>query len=156
MSTPSERKELIAQIHDYPAKLEALVGKYSQAQLDTPVRPGEWTIRQIVHHVADAHCNGYFRTKLILTETKPILKPYDQEAWAKLNDVRLPVETSFLILRGLHERWTKTFDNLPEASWERVGVHLENGLMTLDKVLVSYVQHGETHLEQIRQLARSE
>ncbi|NMB55850.1 MAG: putative metal-dependent hydrolase [Leptolinea sp.] len=155
MTTAAERQALIAHIHDFPSKLESLVGQYSEAQLDTPVRPGEWTIRQIVHHLADAHFNGYIRMKLILTEAKPILKPYDQNAWAQLKDSQLPVQTSFLILRGLHERWAETLASLPEADWERAGVHLENGLVTLDQLLALYVRHGETHLDQIKQLSLS-
>jgi hypothetical protein len=152
MTTPSERKDLIAQIRDFPAKLEKLLAQYSEAQLDIPVRKGEWTVRQIVHHVADAHFNGYIRMRLVLTETKPIIKPYDQDAWAKLNDVKLPLQPSLQIIRGLHERWAVMLTGLPEASWERQGVHLDNGLMTLDRLLVLYAGHGETHLEQIKQL----
>lgn len=152
MTTAAERQHFIAQIRDYPQKLEALVALYPESRLDTPVRPGEWTIRQIVHHVADAHLNAFIRMKLVLTETKPILKPYDQEAWAKLDDMKLPVEVSFNILRGLHERWAKTLENLPDESWQRAGIHLENGLVTLDQLLALYVGHGETHLEQIKQL----
>ncbi len=152
MTTAAERQHLIAQIRDYPQKLEALVAQYPESRLDTPVRPGEWTIRQIVHHVADAHLNAFIRMRLVLTETKPIIKPYDQDAWAKLDDMKLPVEVSLTILRGLHARWAETLKALPEESWQRAGVHLENGLMTLDQLLALYVGHGETHLEQIKQL----
>ncbi len=152
MSTPAERQELIKQIQNFPHELETLLAKYSDTQLDTPVQKGEWTIRQIVHHLADAHFNGYIRMKLVLTETKPILKPYDQAAWADLADMKLPIESSLHILQGLHERWAKLLAGLPESSWERTGVHLENGLMTLDTLLTLYAQHGETHLEQIKQL----
>jgi hypothetical protein len=152
MSTQAERQEFIKQIQKFPHELETLLAKYSEDQLDIPVQKGEWTIRQIVHHLADAHFNGYIRMKLVLTETKPILKPYDQSAWAELADMKLPIESSLHILRGLHERWAKLLADLPETSWERAGIHLENGLMTLDTLLTTYVHHGETHLEQIKQL----
>jgi hypothetical protein len=152
MSTPAERQVLISSIRNFPQELETLVGKYAENQLDVPVRDGEWTIRQIVHHLADAHFNGFIRMKLVLTETKPILKPYDQDAWAVLGDMKLPIQSSFVILQGLHERWATLLANLPESSWERAGIHLENGLVTLDNLLTLYAGHGQTHLEQIKQL----
>jgi hypothetical protein len=152
MPTPNERKILIAKIRNFSQQLNSLVSSYAETQLDTPVATGEWSIRQIVHHVADAHYNGYIRMKLVLTENKPILKPYDQEAWADLQDMKLPIQASLLILQGLHERWASLLESLPEASWERSGVHLENGLMKLDDLLVTYADHGETHLAQISKL----
>jgi hypothetical protein len=94
MANQAEREQQLSKIQKFPGELDSLVGKYSEAQLDVPVSKGEWTIRQIVHHVADAHYNGYIRMKLVLTETKPILKPYDQEAWAELPDMKLPVQTA--------------------------------------------------------------
>jgi hypothetical protein len=152
MSTPAERQALISSIRNFPQELEILVGKYAETQLGVPVRNGEWTIRQIVHHLADAHFNGFIRMKLVLTETKPILKPYDQDAWARLGDMKLPIQPSFAILQGLHARWATLLASLPESSWERAGIHLENGLVTLDNLLALYAGHGQTHLEQIKQL----
>lgn len=153
MTTPSERSALIAQIKNYPAELEALLSKYADTQYDTPVQPGEWTIRQIIHHLPDAHMNGFIRMKLVLAENKPILKPYDQDAWATQADMKLPVEPSLQILRGLHARWAELLSNLPESAWDRGGIHLENGLVTLDQLLYTYAGHGQAHLEQIQQLS---
>jgi hypothetical protein len=97
--------------------------------------------------------NGFIRMKLIITERKPILKPYDQDEWAKLPDtVKMPIHTSLDILKGVHARWEVLLDSLPEASWERAGVHLENGLVTLESMLQTYVQHGENHIEQMRRV----
>jgi hypothetical protein len=146
----NERQALIATIRYYPSQVEAAVGAFPAAQLDTPCGPGEWTVRQVVHHIADAHLNGYVRMKLVLTETKPILKPYDQDAWARLVDMGAPLTASLEILRGLHERWYLLLVDLPEESWRRCGVHLENGLMTLTALLKSYVSHGNEHLAQLQ------
>jgi len=152
MRTPTERQQLIAQLAAFPAALEEKIAQYGEARLDTPVRPGEWTIRQIVHHVADAHLTGYMRMKLILTERTPILKPYDQDAWAVLPDMSMPIEPSLHIVRGVHARWVLTLQDLPAESWARTGVHLENGLVTLDDLLGVYAGHCQAHLGQIDQL----
>jgi hypothetical protein len=153
MTTPSERTALIAQIKNFPAELEALLAKYADNQLDTPVQPGEWTIRQIVHHLPDAHMNGFTRMKLVLSENRPILKPYDQDAWAQHADMKLPIDVSLQILRGLHTRWAELLSSLTESDFERGGIHLENGLVTLDQLLHIYAGHGQTHLDQIQKLS---
>jgi hypothetical protein len=153
MTTPSERTALIAQIKNFPAELEALLAKYADNQLDTPVEPGEWTIRQIVHHLPDAHMNGFIRMKLVLAENKPILKPYDQDVWAGQADMKLPIQPSLQILRGLHERWAALLSSLLESDWERAGIHLDNGLVTLDQLLHTYAGHGQAHLDQIQKLS---
>jgi len=152
MPTPDERKEMIAKIANFPNILEANITQFNETQLDIPIGPGEWTVRQVIHHLADAHLNGYLRMKLILTEIKPILKPFDQEAWMGLVDVKGPIQSSLQILRGVHERWARFLEVLPEESWSRTGVHLENGLLNLDDLLVHFVHHGDTHIEQINQL----
>ena len=87
--------------------------------------------------------------KLVLTEKKPILKPYDQDAWVHLPDAALPPGISLDILRGLHTRWSVMLASLPDESWARTGVHLDNGLMTLDDLLEVYAGHGDAHLAQI-------
>ena len=132
--------------------MDELLARYTVDQLDIPTSPGEWTIRQIVHHMADAHLNGFIRMKLVITENRPILKPYDQEAWAELSDAKGSIQSSLLILRGVHERWAQVLQDLPDSSWARTGIHLENGLVTLDDLLATYVHHGEVHLDQISHL----
>ncbi|NMB59594.1 MAG: metal-dependent hydrolase [Chloroflexi bacterium] len=153
MTTPSERGALIKQIKNFPAELEALLAKYPESHYDQPVQPGEWTIRQIVHHLAEAHMNGFIRMKLVLAENKPILKPYDQDVWAAQADMKLPLEPSLQILRGLHIRWAELLENVTASYWERGGIHLENGLVTLDQLLHIYAGHGQAHLDQIRKLS---
>jgi hypothetical protein len=150
-----ERQKKIEQLRNYPDVLSKKISSLSEKQLDIPVRNGEWTVRQIVHHVADAHLNGYIRMKLVLTENKPILKPYDQDLWADLKDSEGPIQSSMQILVGIHERWANLLSPLSEADWAREGIHLENGLVNLDKLLDTYVNHGQVHLEQIDQLNKS-
>jgi len=152
MPTAVERQNLIAKIANFPAALDEGIAQFSESQLDIPVRAGEWTVRQIVHHVADAHINGYIRMKMVVTENNPMLKPYDQDAWAELADMKTAIQPSIQILHGTHARWASFLQSLPEDAWPRTGVHLENGLLTLDELLLHYVHHCDTHIEQIKQL----
>jgi hypothetical protein len=157
MLTTAERHELIAKIRHLPAAVEAAVKELTAAQLLTPYREGGWTVGQVVHHLADSHLNGFVRMKLMLTEVGPVLKPYDQEAWAKLSDTAsLPIDSSMFILRGLHERWSALLENLPETSWKRSALHPEVGVVTLADLLADYAHHGEQHVEQILKLRARE
>jgi hypothetical protein len=150
MVTPADRQALLARLRQLPDAAEAAVRGLSEVQLDTPCAEGEWTARQVVHHLADAHMNGFIRMKLILTEEQPTLKPYDQDEWVKLRDsAEHPVRAALSILAGLHERWSALLESLPESSWRRSATHPETGTLTLDDLLVTYARHGETHVRQI-------
>ena len=150
MLTKNKRAEMIDKIRSFPKVLENLVEDLSDEQLNTPCGEGEWTIRQIVHHTADAHLNGFVRIKLLLTEENPILKPYNQDRWAKLPDTtNLPIQSSLLILRGLHERMSLLLEKAAESDWVRTGIHLDVGKVSLESLLETYVQHGKEHCEQI-------
>lgn len=149
----TERNRLIKQIRDFPAELENNVCDLNDRQLDTPYRTGGWTVRQVVHHIADSHMNAFIRMKLALTEDAPRFKTYEQDDWALLPDTReAQTGSSLLILRGLHERWANLLERLPAESWTRKGVHPENGEVTIDDMLASYAAHGARHLNQITTL----
>ena len=157
-ATAEERRQRIAQIERTPAELRAAARGLSAAQLDTPYRPGGWTVRQVVHHVPDSHLNAVIRFKLALTESSPTIKPYDEARWAELGDVAgTPVEVSLRLLDALHERWVVLLRSLAPAEFERTLVHPErNATMTLDEVLALYAWHGPHHTAHITRLrARS-
>lgn len=146
----SEQTSLIEAIEHLPEALQNAVRGLSDKQLDTPVGEGKWTIRQIAHHIADANINAYTRMKLVATEQKPILKPYNQDQWAILEDGKNgPIEPTLTFVKGLHERWIVFLRSLPETSWAREGIHLENGKVTLFDILRLYSNHGNSHLQQI-------
>jgi uncharacterized damage-inducible protein DinB len=148
--TVTERNESIEKIRTLPAKLEAAVKGLSDDQLNTPYGEGKWTLRQVAHHIADANMNAYTRMKLVATEHKPLLKPYDQDQWAlQADSLRGSVDASLTILRGLHERWVQFLNALPEESWIREGIHLENGRVSLEQILALYANHAENHVQQI-------
>jgi uncharacterized damage-inducible protein DinB len=146
----SERTDFIDSIERLPNSLVAAVRNLSDKQLDTPTSEGKWTIRQITHHIADANINAYTRMKLIVTEEKPILKPYNQDQWAVLADCKNgPIESTLTLIKGLNERWVTFLRSLTETHWTREGIHLENGKVTLHDVLRIYSKHGESHMQQI-------
>lgn len=145
----SQRAEVITGIAALPSQLEAAVSSLTEAQLDTPYRPEGWTVRQVVHHVADSHLNAYIRFKLALTEETPTIKPYDEKAWAELADSRLPVSVSLSLVNLIHERWVAVLRNTGEVSYARTLRHPENGTMTIDRLLGLYSWHGRHHVAHI-------
>lgn len=133
-----------------PERLKAAVSGLSDAQLDTPYREGGWTVRQVVHHLADSHANSVIRFKLALTEDWPTIKPYDEAAWAKLPDSKsLPIESSMTFIEGMHERWVALLEAMTEADFERGFVHPEHGRQSLATALAIYAWHSRHHVAHI-------
>src|SRR5215510_14686046 len=146
-------RQWIDEIAAAPARLRAAVQGLSPEQLDTPYRPGGWTVRQVAHHVPDSHLNSYVRFRLALTEAEPTIKPYDQEQWAGLIDARTaPVEVSLSLLEALHERWMILLRSLTPADWRRTFRHPELGLITLEWNAGLYAWHGRHHVAHITAL----
>lgn len=140
----------IAEIADVPARLRAAVEGLSAEQLDTPYRPGGWTVRQVVHHVPDSHMNAYARLKLALTEDEPTIKPYDEGRWAELEDSRsTPTEVSLALLESLHDRWVRVLRSLGPAEMARTLRHPEMGVMRVDALVGLYAWHGRHHVAHI-------
>jgi hypothetical protein len=152
-----QKQRCLDQITQTPANMRAAVKGLSEAQLDTPYRPGGWTVRQVVHHVPDSHFNSYMRFKLALTENEPTIKPYAEDRWAELADTKLtPIEVSLTLLESLHDRWMRLLRSLQPEDWKRTFRHPELGVMNLDKTLALYAWHGRHHVAHITSLrARS-
>jgi hypothetical protein len=149
------RAEAIEHIAGLPALLGPAVRDLSDEQLDTPYREGGWTVRQLVHHLADSHMNAFLRFKLVVTEDNPPLKGYDQNAWADAVDGRtLPIAPSLAILEGMHERWAEFLRSLGPEAFARPGLHSENGAITLDTLLQIYSWHGRHHVAHITELRK--
>ena len=156
--TDAMRLTAIEQIEMLPARMRQAVSGLTDAQLDTPYRPGGWTVRQVVHHVPDSHVNAYIRLKLALTESSPIIKPYDENQWAKLVDARMPVEVSLTMLQSVHARWVALLRGLRPADWRRVFIHPEypDGPRTIDWLAQIYAWHSNHHLAHITSLRERE
>lgn len=143
------RELYIATLRDFPERLEARVRPLTDAQLDQRTADTEWSTRQIVHHLADSHMSANFRVRLPLSEEGPVFPTYDQDAWARMPDYALPIESSLLILRGWHERIAFLLESLPEAEWARTGTHPEWGVVSVEDVVRRYADHCDNHMAQI-------
>lgn len=155
--SPSEdqRSKFIGEIEHTPAAIRAAVQGLSPEQLDTPYRDGGWNVRQVVHHVPESHMNAYIRFKLALTEDEPTIKPYAEDRWARLADVKTtPVEISLALLENLHVRWVVLLRSLREEEWKRTFKHPELGQVSLEKNLAMYAWHGKHHTAHITELRK--
>jgi hypothetical protein len=150
LASEEERQQWLAGIEETPARLRVVVAGLTGAQLDTPYRPGGWTVRQVVHHYADSHMNAYTRFRLALTEDEPTIKPYDEKLWANLSDARTaPPEVSLTLLDTLHQRWVMLLRSLKPEDFSRTLKHPELGRVTLEKYLAMYAWHGKHHVAHI-------
>jgi len=155
-ASPEERAARIDTIERTPAQLRAAVDGLTDPRLDTSYRPGGWTVRQVVHHLPDSHCNSFMRLKLALVEDVPTVGVYDEAAWAELPDARAPVEMSLALLERLHERWVYLWRALCEDDWQRRFRHPELGNMDIDGLLALYAWHGPHHVAHITSLRARE
>jgi len=152
MSTTEQRTAKIARIAEAPSVLRRAVEGLSDEQLDTPYRDGGWTCRQVIHHVADSHMNANLRFRWVFSEDNTTIKTYDQDVWARLPDMTLPVAPSLTIIDGLHVRLTKFLSSVPADAWGRKAMHPEHGEITMDTLLDIYSEHGHNHAKQITDL----
>ena len=150
---PAARREYIGRVESVPARLRAAVEDLTEGQLETPYRPGGWTVRQLVHHVADSHMNSFIRFRLALTEPAPAVKGYDQVSWAELADSRTaPVDVSLTLLESLHRRWVLLLRAMTAEDFGRAYLHSELGPVTLAHALALYAWHGDHHLRHVTAL----
>ncbi len=153
--TPELRHAAIEELAAAPAKVRAALAGLNDGQLDTPYREGGWTVRQVAHHIPDSHMNAYIRWRLALTESAPTIKPYAEDAWARLEDAaHAPVEVSLRLLEPLHERWVRLLRSLKSADFAKTFVHPEHGARTLDWMLFLYAWHGQHHIAHITELRK--
>jgi|SRR6476469_1286987 len=150
----AERAPLIQQIADLPAQLTAMGRAVGGERLQLPYRPGGWTGRQVLHHVADSHMMAYSRFRLALTEENPTIRPYDEAAWAELPDVEAtPVTVSLTLLEALHTRWVNLMHHLSDEQWRRTFYHPGyDKEYRLDQALALYAWHGQHHLGHLKLL----
>ena len=140
----------IDEIRLMPVSLIEVVNNLSEESLEYTYREGGWTIRQIVHHIADSHLNAYTRIKLAITEENPIIKPYAEEKWAELPDSKLPISTSLRIIDALHMRWVYLLENLTDEQLKRTFTHPVSGIVTVEKSIGMYAWHGNHHLAHLK------
>ena len=151
--TPDKRKTWIAQITALPTDLHAALASLPAGGLDRPYRDGGWTARQVVHHLADSHLNAYVRIRLALTEDNPLIKTYEESAWAKLPDAQhADPSLSLSILDGLHKRFGILLESLQPDQFQRTAQHPEWGEINIDWILQMYAWHCRHHVAHIKQI----
>ncbi|MBK0379764.1 YfiT family bacillithiol transferase [Mucilaginibacter segetis] len=150
-----DKRRWITDIKTLPGKVRHAIIGLNDRQLNTPYRVGGWSLRQVVHHLADSHMNSITRFKLALTEDNPTIKPYEEADWALLPDYSLPVEPSLKMLEGIHQRMTALFESFTENEWDRTFVHPASGeTVSLKKALALYAWHGKHHLAHITETVK--
>lgn len=151
--TPEKRQRWIAEIATLPGVLRAAVAGLTPEQLDTPYRPGGWTLRQVVHHLPDSHLHVYVRFRLALTESNPTITGYDAAAWAELSDARTgPAEASLALFDALHRRWVLLLHTMAAPDFARTFRRPDSQVVTLDRALQMYAWHGRHHVAHITSL----
>ena len=150
----NQLQEWLIDIKFLPQHLENAILNLDESQLDTPYRPDGWTVKQLVHHVADSHMNAYIRFKLALTEDNPTIKPYNEGAWANLQDTQnLPINISLTLLHALHARWVEVLKGITAEEWNRTVFHPEQKKeITLWHLLGMYAWHGKHHVAHLTAL----
>lgn len=154
--TPQSLKAWISSIRSVPLLLDHCIENLDEAQLNTPYKPGGWTVIQVIHHIADSHMNAYIRLKKALTEDRPTISPYDEKLWAELPDVTdVPINVSITLVHALHRRWTAVLDQMKDEDWTREYYHpASQEYMPLWQMTNQYHWHGKHHAEQIRSLRK--
>lgn len=155
--TAHQRQQWIATLRNLPGQLRQATADLNSAQTEIQYRPGGWTVRQVVHHLADSHMNANIRIRLALTEESPVIKPYFEDRWAELADARTEdIQVSLQLLEALHKRWNVLWESLNDEQFARTYRHPEMGEMRMDQVLALYAWHSTHHLAHITNLrARS-
>jgi uncharacterized damage-inducible protein DinB len=150
---PARRAEYTQIINELPSMLASAVVGLDEKQLNSEYRPGGWTVRQTVHHVADSHANSLIRFKLALTEDEPpTIKPYYEDRWAELGDSKLPIDISLKLIQSLHARWVALLQSMTDADFNKKFIHPETGAWTLDGALALYAWHSKHHTAHITRL----
>jgi uncharacterized damage-inducible protein DinB len=150
-----ERDLLIAEVEILPKCLRDVLRDFSEPMIQTPYREGGWTLGQVVHHLVDSHINSFCRFKLGLTEKIPVIRPYQEDAWARTADAQGSIEDAVVLLDELHKRWVMLLRSMTDDEFERVIVHPDSGEWTLAQMLALYAWHGKHHLAHITETKKT-
>jgi hypothetical protein len=155
MYTSQDLEACIKRIEALPAKVEEVFRSLSTKQIETTYREGGWTARQVIHHLADSHSNAYIRVKWTLTEQTPIIKAYDEKAWAETPEVKLDPAISIQLLNALHVKFTSLLRLVKPEDLTKSFMHPETKkLVPLDRMMDLYAWHGDHHLGHLKIIAR--
>jgi len=152
---PKELNSFIQRIELLPSKLEVAIVGFSNQQLDTPYRDGGWTVRQVVHHVADSHMNAYIRVKWMLTEESPVIKAYNEKLWAETGETTSEPALSIALIKALHAKWVTLLKSLTKDQLQKEFIHPDTKKqVALHNLIGMYAWHGDHHLAHITALTK--
>jgi hypothetical protein len=151
-----DRVYAISCLAELPTRLRNLVDDLDEEQLETPYRKGGWTVRQLVHHIADSHTVSVVRTRMALTGSWPAVPGYDEKVWAGMHDYTGPVEWSLELIESLHARWVLLLQSLSDDQWQCGYVHPKSGRVTVESATLLYAWHSRHHLAHISELRQRE
>lgn len=143
-------QEWLKEIETYTNRLRENVDSLSDEELSRTYRDGSWTVRQLVHHIADSQLNMYQRLKLALTDENPTVPAFDQDKWAIQPDTKLSIESSIKMLEGINERIVSLGYSLTEEQLDRAFTHQKNGKITVATKVAKLAWHEEHHLAHIK------
>jgi hypothetical protein len=150
----ADQQTWTAYLGEFPALLNKVVAGWTEEKWDTPYRPGGWSARQLVHHIADSHAQAMFRIKLALTENEPTIKPYHQDGWGNLSDsLKAPAQWSLNIIEGIHGRWCFMLSQMSAEEWQKTFFHPDmKYLFTIERATALYFWHSRHHLAHLSKM----
>lgn len=154
--TEDDRAYAIASIAEMPTHLRNAVEDLDEDQLNAPYRQGGWTVRQVVHHIADSHMNAVIRVRKALTEDWPTIAAYDEKSWAMMHDYVGPVEWSLALIEALHARWVMLLQSLSQDQWRCGFNHPKQGPCSVEEATLLYAWHSRHHVAHITHLRARE
>lgn len=157
MTPPTtDRAALIERYRSGVADLESALAGATDADLDRPQPTGEWTAREVVHHLADSESMAYIRLRRLIAEDEPIIHAYDEPEWARRLHYDRPIEASVAVVRAVRAASLELLESFTRAEWARTGTHSESGPYSVDRWLATYANHVHDHADQIRRARRGE
>ena len=149
--TTNDRAELIERYRAGATAVADAVAGITDAELDRrPPGDGEWTAREVIHHLADSESMAYIRLRRLIAEDDPLIQGYDEPEWARRLHYDRPIEPSLAVLAAVRSASLQLLEALTDPEWSRTGTHSESGAYSVQQWLAIYAAHPTEHAEQIR------
>ena len=145
------RKALLERFRGGADEVDAALEGITDEELDRRPASGDWTAREVVHHLADSEATAYVRLRRLIAEDEPVIQGYDEPEYARRLHYDRPVAASLAVLRAVRQASLELLESLNDAEWARTGIHSESGAYSVDRWLQIYASHSHDHANQIRE-----